>query len=89
MYLLYLDDSGSVNNQNESHLVLGGISVFERQVHWLSTELDKIAASLYPTNSKDIEFHASEIFAGRKPPWNAYDKDKRKQILKDVLTVLQ
>ncbi len=88
MYLLYLDDSGSVNNPNESHLVLGGISVFERQVHWLSTELDKIAASIYPANPKEIEFHASEIFAGRKPPWNAWDKEKRRQILKEVLTTV-
>jgi hypothetical protein len=33
MYLLYLDDSGSTENQDEEYLVLGGMAVFERQVH--------------------------------------------------------
>jgi hypothetical protein len=33
MYLLYLDDSGSAANQNEQHLVLAGVCVFERRVH--------------------------------------------------------
>ncbi len=31
MYLLYLDDSGSVNNKNEEYFVLGGF-VFQNKV---------------------------------------------------------
>ena len=38
MYLLYLDDSGSPNNQAESYFVLGGICVFEAQVEWFGRE---------------------------------------------------
>jgi len=62
MYLLYLDDSGSAGNAKEAHLVLGGISIFERQIHWISQKLDDIAAQIYPSNPKDVEFHASAIF---------------------------
>lgn len=49
MYLLYLDDSGSSKNRNETYLVLAGFSVFERQVHWITKELDTLAAKLHPT----------------------------------------
>jgi hypothetical protein len=88
MYLLYLDDSGSAANLRESHLILGGLSVFERQVHWLSQELDKLAAKIFPQDPKIVEFHASEIFSGRAPPWNTMDKDARRNVIKDVLGIL-
>jgi len=88
MYLLYLDDSGSAPNPTESCLVLGGISVFERRIHWISQELDKIAASVFPSDPSAVEFHASEIFSGRKPPWNCMHKDQRRKVIKDVLSVL-
>ena len=70
LYLLYLDDSGSAANRAESHLVLGGFSVFERQLHWLSRELDKLAEEIDPSDPNAVEFHASEIFSGRTPPWD-------------------
>ncbi len=34
MHLLYLDDSGSVNNLNEDYLVLGGVAVPENSVRF-------------------------------------------------------
>ncbi|HUO07178.1 MAG TPA: DUF3800 domain-containing protein [Phycisphaerae bacterium] len=89
MYLLYLDDSGSAKNTREEYLVLGGISVFERQVHWISQELDKLAAEILPSDPKSVEFHASEIFSGRVPPWNGMDKTARRDVIKKVLQVLQ
>jgi len=88
VYLLYLDDSGSAPNQTESYVVLGGVSVFERQIHWISEELDKIAGVLHPADPGAVEFHASEIFSGRKPPWHGMHKDQRRQVIKDVLGVL-
>ena len=33
MHILYVDDSGSVDNPTEAHFVLGGISVFERGLY--------------------------------------------------------
>ncbi|MBI5235701.1 MAG: DUF3800 domain-containing protein [Deltaproteobacteria bacterium] len=88
MFLLYLDDSGSAGNPNENHLVLGGVSVFERQVHWLSQELDKIAARINPSAPKEVEFHASALFSGREAPWKSLTKEQRKGVIKDVLGVL-
>ena len=88
MYLLYLDDSGSAKNLQEKNLVLAGVSVFERQVHWVSKDLSDLAASISPADPDAVEFHASEIFSGRKPPWDAMSKDNRRQVIKSVLGVL-
>ncbi len=43
MYLPYLDGSGSAKNKNEDYLVLAGVLVFERQAHWISKSMDKLA----------------------------------------------
>lgn len=88
MHLLYLDDSGSSGNRNEAYLVLGGISVFERQIHFISQELDAIASRLHPSDPSIVEFHASAMFAGRTPPWNGMDKTARRNVIKEVLGVL-
>lgn len=82
MYILYLDDSGSASNANESHFVLGGFAVFERQIHWIARELDSLAAKLYPSQPDAVEFHASEMFSGREPPWNGMSKDDRREAIK-------
>ncbi len=87
MYLLYLDDSGSAQNQDEAHLVLGGFSVFERQLHWLSNQLDDLARELVPSDPDAVEFHASHIFAGKVAPWKDMEKDKRREIIKRVLGI--
>jgi hypothetical protein len=89
MYLLYLDDSGSAANPGEKHLVLGGISIFEGHIKWFIDQLDGIAAKLYSGNARELELHASEIFSGRKPPWNGMTKDERRQVIRDVLGVLR
>lgn len=69
-------------------MVLGGVSVFERQVHWLSQELEKLAASISPQHPDSIEFHASEIFSGRRPPWNSMPKEQRREIIREILKIL-
>lgn len=88
MYLLYLDDSGSAANPKEQHLVLGGFCVFERQLHYLIQALDDLAARLDATNPGDVEFHASQAFTGKSPPWHGLSKDERRKVLRDVLGVL-
>lgn len=89
MYLLYLDDSGSIPNKNEDYFVLGGICVPEQSVYWLSHELDKIAIKIDPTYAPNIEFHASEIFSGKIFPWDQYStKSERIGIIKQVLQSL-
>lgn len=66
MHLLYLDDSGSVRNAADRHVVLAGLEVFERQPHWLSERLDQIAKRLWAQDWLHLEFRGVDILAGRK-----------------------
>ncbi len=89
MYLLYLDDSGSANNPNEDYLVLGGVSVFERAVYFISRELDEIAKQYNEENPYAVEFHASEIYRGKSPPWDGLrNRNARIEVIQKVLDVL-
>lgn len=88
MFLLYLDDSGSQRNPNEDYFVLGGVALFEAQVHWLSKQLDDLALELFPKLSpQDVEFHASTIFGGREQPWSTLQKPRRIEVLNRVLDI--
>ena len=89
MYLLYLDDSGSAGNPQESHLVLAGICVFERQVHFVAQEIEKLASQYQPGEPASLEFHASEIFSGKIDPWKKLDRPDRKKVIVDMLSVLR
>ena len=89
MFLLYLDDSGSVQNQHEEYLVLGGICVAEHQVNTLTHALDGLASRFNADDPDSVEFHASEIFSGKKPPWNVLEREQRREVLKDVLGVFK
>lgn len=88
MHLLYLDDSGSPANQTEDFFVLGGVSVFEAQASFITNELDKLAIGIDATNPHQVEFHASEIFSRRTPPWKQMTKEEAKGVIKAVLKVL-
>lgn len=88
MHLLYLDDSGAVGNTNEHYLVLGGVSVFEAQSHWITQELDKLAENIDPGNPHGVEFHASETYARRSHPWKGLSQEEARGTIKSVLDVL-
>lgn len=88
MHLLYLDDSGSAPNPTEDFLVLGGVSVYEAQAYYFTQELDRLAQDIDPSNPNGIEFHASEIFARRDPPWNRMSKAEAIGAIKAVLNVI-
>lgn len=64
MHLLYLDDSGSVKNAADKHIILAGLSVFERLPHWLSRSLDAIAKEVWEQDPDNLEFRGVNIFAG-------------------------
>ncbi|MGD9505119.1 MAG: DUF3800 domain-containing protein [Syntrophobacteraceae bacterium] len=92
MYLLYLDDSGSADNKNEEHLVLGGLCVPENSIYWLTSELDKLAKTVCNDDPDSVEFHASAIFGGRVHPWNQQqfrEKKQRINMIKQVLLILR
>lgn len=89
MHILYLDDSGSSSNLNEDYFVLAGLSVPEQRVRWLSNELEKLAITFDSNNSRDVEFHASDIFRGGCPPWNKLPtRQDRIAAIKSVLRTL-
>jgi hypothetical protein len=56
MYILYVDDSGSIPNPNEEYFVLGGVCVPERSISWLTRQLDDFAETLDSTNPNQIDF---------------------------------
>lgn len=87
MYLLYLDDSGSVQNPADTHIVLAGIAVFERQPHFLSSQLDKIAARVWPDNPQSLEFRGSDILNGRRH-WRGIEKAERRAVYTEALKIL-
>lgn len=89
MYLLYLDDSGSTRNPAEEYFVLGGICVPEPSVRWLSHQLEELAREINPADPRAVEFHASEIYSGRKTPWDRFNKSARADTIKRVLLTLQ
>jgi hypothetical protein len=87
MHLLYLDDSGSVRNASDRHIILAGVSVFERLPYWFSRELDVIAREICPEAWEDLEFRGADIFAGRKL-WRKVKRDIRENTYSKALEVL-
>ena len=87
MYVLYLDDAGSVVNRQDRHFVLAGIAVFERQVHWLQDELERLAAGLGHPDPGNLELHANQIFAGRGWWRSMRSRDERRAVIKQGLAV--
>ena len=87
MYLLYLDDSGSVKNASDTHIILAGVSVFERRPHWFSGRLDEIAARVRPEAPQEIEFRGTDIRGGKKY-WRRIPKDKRYDIYREALQIV-
>lgn len=89
MYLLYLDDSGSVPNLNEEYYVLGGACVHEARTYYINRYLDNYARKFNLKNPNEVEFHASDIWSQKKEPWSSIkDRCKRKEIIQKVLGTL-
>lgn len=89
MYFLYLDDSGSPGNIDESHFILGGFCVPEESIRWLSARLEANAQLLDPENPQSVEFHAAECFKGAEHPWKEMTKPERIGTIKNTLCTLK
>jgi hypothetical protein len=87
MHILYLDDSGSVDNASDIHIVLAGLAVFERQPHWLTGRLDEIARRVWPQDPKSLEFRGADMLGGRRH-WRGIGKADRASIYAEALAVL-
>ena len=84
MYLLYLDESGSAENPEDTHFILGGAALFERQTHWLDVRLDRLAKALRPEAPAALEFHGSPMLGG-KGWWRRLPKPQRRKAIRDAL----
>lgn len=80
MYLLYLDDAGSVGNASERYFVLAGVALFERQTWFLEKALDDVASSVAHPEPKKLELHGNEIASGRKF-WRSIEKVERRRVI--------
>ena len=89
MYVLYLDDSGSVKNPNERHFVLAGIAVFERQTYHLIAEADQFVSSLNLGEVHDVELHGSTMANGKKAPWRGIPRIERLDTIERGLGLLR
>jgi hypothetical protein len=87
MHVLYLDDSGSVQNPSDRHIVLAGLSVFERSPHWLSGKLDAIAEKVWPDNPTGVEFRGTDIIGGKKH-WRGVMREDRERAYVDALSII-
>jgi hypothetical protein len=87
VHLLYLDDSGSVKNADDHHLILAGGAVFERRPFWFSRQLDELAGEIAPQAPQALEFRGSDILTGRKQ-WRAIEKSRRVDIYQRALGIL-
>lgn len=88
MYLLYVDESGNPDEQggDGQYFVLGGVAVFEREVYWISDELNQLAATHFP--GTEIEFHAQAISSHRDEPWHSCPTATRNQIIDELCATL-
>jgi hypothetical protein len=65
---------------------LAGIATFERQVYWLSQDIENIAARFNPADPASIELHGAEMRNGRS--WRGIPPKDRVDAIKDALGVL-
>jgi len=89
VYLLYLDESGSVRNPTERHIVLAGIAVFERQIYHLISNADQLVSRFDMGAIHDVELHASMMANGSKIPWKGVVRKRRLDAIKDSLDLLK
>ena len=86
MHLLYLDESGNPDDPADRHFILAGLSAFEKNTHFLSTEADSIQAKHFP-GSPPVDFHAQHVRSGRGF-WRNQERATREQVLRDLASIL-
>jgi len=84
MHLLYVDESGSASDSSQKHFILAGVSIFERQTHWIEQHLNQIAVRFDPVEPHSLELHGSPMRSG-KGGWRKVPAADREQAIKDAL----
>ena len=89
MHIIYLDEAGT--GSDASHFVVAGLSFFERQIHHVSEEIDRLQTRYFPDARTPIEFHASALRAPDDhigPPLDAIPRQERLTLLDEVYSTL-
>ena len=86
MHLLYVDESGSVSDSAQRFFVLAGLSVFERDPHWLDKDLGEIAMRFDPNEPESVELHGSPMRSG-KGRWRKVAREERERAIEDALII--
>ena len=84
MFFLYVDESGNPARPNQEHFILAGVTVFERKTHWLSRDLEKIAASFDKYGIGPEELHGYPMWNG-KSPWRKVPETERRGAIQEAL----
>ena len=87
MYVLFLDHAGATEDPSQSHIILAGISVFERQTFWIAQELDAIASHFNQADPLSVELHGSPMHGGRSE-WRRFPVADRIHAISDALAVI-
>lgn len=89
MHILYVDDSGSVENASERYFVLGGVAVFERGLYHQIAALDRCIEEFGIGDPHEIELHGSPMYSGRGSTWQRIrDRSQRERMINTALAVL-
>jgi hypothetical protein len=86
LYLLYVDDSGSINDKQCRHCVLAGFAVYETKPFWIDKAINDILNRHIPTYAA-IEIHGSPMRSG-KGAWRGIPLEIRNRIIMDVLNLV-
>ena len=89
MYLLYTDESGSIDDPNGDFFVLAGCALFERQTHWVDSKLESIADRFNRKfETGKCELHGSTMYGGSDGWKQAATVPERVQAVCDALNLL-
>lgn len=83
MYLLYVDESGDLENEGD-HFVVGAIAVHEARVRAFNRAIELVARRHLHHR---LELHAQAIRTG-KGPWGAIPRPVKQELLRDVPATL-
>jgi Protein of unknown function (DUF3800) len=90
MHILYVDDSGTVDNPHERFFVLAGVAVFERGLFHQIKVTDDCVRSFGLGDPHDIELHASNMYNARDSVWRSVrERSAREKMINDALATLR
>lgn len=90
MHILYLDESG-VHADAET-FVLGGLAVFEREIYWITEDVEAIQERYLPGLMEPAEFHVARLRApdDKVPaPFDKLTKAQRASVITDIYQVVR